>query len=104
MMKRMNFDRTWKEWIKAIIFSKYISILVNDNPTKDFKAHRGLRQRDPLSLFLFMIVTEGIAGLIKKASVLGVFKGFNFKGLYNVDLLQFTDDTLIIGEGSWNNL
>ncbi|KAI5385044.1 hypothetical protein KIW84_071877 [Lathyrus oleraceus] len=31
-----------------------------------------------------------------KASKIGVFKGFNFKGLYNVDLLQFVDDTLII--------
>lgn len=42
--------------------------------------------------------------MVKKASELGVFKDFNFKGLCNVDLLQFSNETLFIGEESWNNL
>jgi len=37
-------------------------VLVNGCPTKEFIAKRGLHQEVPLALFLFLIVTEGLAG------------------------------------------
>lgn len=79
--------KKWLEWMKDVIFSSQISILVNGSPTKDFEAHMGLRQGDPISPFLFVIVVEGLVGLLRNTSEIGVFKGFNFKGLCNVDLL-----------------
>ncbi|MCH99815.1 LINE-1 reverse transcriptase like, partial [Trifolium medium] len=44
-----------------------MSILINGRPTEDFKVERGLRQGDPLSPFLFLIVVEGLAGMMRKA-------------------------------------
>jgi hypothetical protein len=44
-----------------------MSILVNGSPTNDFKVSKGLRQGDPLSPFLFLIVAEGLAGMMKLA-------------------------------------
>lgn len=41
-----------------------MSVLVNGSPTQDFKVHRGLRQGDLLSPFLFLIVAEGLAALV----------------------------------------
>lgn len=64
MMKRINFWIKWLEWMKVIVFSSHILILGNGVPTKDFEAHKGLRQGDPLSLFLFVIIVEGLAGLL----------------------------------------
>lgn len=38
---------------------------MNGSPTDEFKVHRGFRQGDPLSPFLFTIAAEGLAGLVR---------------------------------------
>jgi hypothetical protein len=50
-----------------------MSIMVNGSPTDDFKVGRGLRQGDPLSPFLFLIVVEGLAGMMHKSIDIGKF-------------------------------
>lgn len=40
------------------------SILVNGSPTAPFKLHRGLRQGDPLSPFLFDLIVETLSLVI----------------------------------------
>jgi len=35
-----------------------MSILVNGSPTKEFIPTRGLRQGNPMALFLFLVVAE----------------------------------------------
>jgi len=40
--------------------------MVNDNPTKEFKPSRGLRQGNPIAQFLFLITAQGISGLVTK--------------------------------------
>ncbi|CAK8571295.1 unnamed protein product [Lathyrus sativus] len=72
-----------------------MSVLVNGSTTKDFKMERRLRQGDLLSLFLFVIVMEGLTGLKKKAVELGDFRGFQFNDEDSVDMLQFADDTIV---------
>lgn len=75
-----------------------MSILVNGSPMKDFEVGKGLRQGDPLSSFLFVIIVEGLAGLVKKTADLGEFKGFNAQDMCKLNIMQFADDTLVIGE------
>ncbi|PNX66623.1 ribonuclease H, partial [Trifolium pratense] len=70
-----------------------MSILVNGSPTADFNVGRGLRQGDPLSPFLFLIVAEGLAGLMRKAVELGKFKGYSINDDIQFQILQFADDT-----------
>lgn len=40
--------------------------LVNGSPTEEIKLEKGLRQGDPLAHFLFLIVAEGLSGLMKR--------------------------------------
>ncbi|PNX63709.1 ribonuclease H, partial [Trifolium pratense] len=85
-------------WMRACIFESSMSILVNGSPTDDFKVGRGLRQGDPLSPFLFLIVAEGLAGMMNKAVDIGKFKGFKINANLHFQMLQFADDTIIMGE------
>src|SRR3954465_9695010 len=91
-------------WMEMLIFNSSMSVLVNGSPTKEFVVEKGLRQGDPLSPFLFVLVTEGLVGLVKKSSKIGEFKGIAFNGVCEVDLLQFADDTLMMGECSWRQV
>jgi len=55
--------------------SATISILINGSPTREFKPKRGLRQGDLLAPSLFLIVAEGLAGLVREATRIGVLEG-----------------------------
>ncbi|XP_058751776.1 uncharacterized protein LOC131624873 [Vicia villosa] len=90
--------------MEATTFYSNLSILVNNILTKDFEVGRGLRHGDLLSAFLFVIIVEGLAGLVRKALEIGEFNGFNIHDSCNVEILQFADDTLLIGERSWKNV
>ncbi|XP_058741507.1 uncharacterized mitochondrial protein AtMg01250-like [Vicia villosa] len=81
-----------------------MSILVNGSSTKEFDVCRGLRQGDPLSPFLYVIVAEGLTGLVRKSIQVGEFGRFDIKGSCWVNILQFADDTLIVGEGTWKHV
>lgn len=90
--------------MEALVFNSTMSILVNGSSTKDFVVSRGLHQGDPFSLFLFLLVVEGLTALLNKASSLGDYVGFQVGNEVHFEIIQFADDTLLIGDGSWNNL
>src|SRR4051812_35368086 len=100
MMERMRFGSRWLKWMELLIFNSRMSILVNGSPNKEFEVFRGLRQGDSLSPFLFVLTAEGLTGLEKQSIDGGGFERFMIKGSCSVDILQFADDTLSVGEGS----
>jgi hypothetical protein len=104
MMGRMGFAEGWRRWIRACVFQSSMSVLVNGSPIGDFNMGKGLRQGDPLSPFLFLIVVEGLTGLMCKAVEGNIFPGFKVSDNTSFHTLQFADDTIFVGEGSWNNL
>jgi len=67
MLGRLDFCKKWISWIKACLELASMSVLVNGSPTKEFIPKKGLRQGDPLSPFLFLIVAEGLAGVSRIA-------------------------------------
>ncbi|CAK8532500.1 unnamed protein product [Lathyrus sativus] len=66
-MERMSFHSTWRKWILECLKSSRVSVLVNGIPTKELTVGRGLKQGDPLSPFLFLLVAEGFNLLMKRA-------------------------------------
>ncbi|GKV21416.1 hypothetical protein SLEP1_g31399 [Rubroshorea leprosula] len=66
MMDRFGFGIKWRGWIKECLLTARVSVLVNGTTTMEFEIGKGLRQGDPLSLFLFLMIGEGLHGLIKK--------------------------------------
>jgi hypothetical protein len=104
MMVRMGFAGEWRRWIRACVCQSSMSVLVNGSPTEDFSVGKGIRQGDPFSPFLFLIIAEGLTGLISKAVETGRFHGYTVNYNISFHTLQFADDTIIVGEGTWDNL
>ncbi|GKV28130.1 hypothetical protein SLEP1_g37215 [Rubroshorea leprosula] len=105
MLLRMGFTTTWGNWIKECLQSSIISILINESPTRQFPISKGIRQGDPLSPFLFLIVAKGLNGLLLSAVDKKVYKGVRIgNGDVMVSYLQFADDTIFFGEASEENI
>ncbi|XP_058739158.1 uncharacterized protein LOC131611048 [Vicia villosa] len=47
---------------------------------------------------------EGLSGLVRKSIEIGEFESFCIKSSCWVDILQFADDTLLMGEGTWKHV
>jgi len=105
MMRILGFCGKWIQWIRACLESATISVLVNGSPTKEFKPSRGLRQGDPIAPFLFLVVAQGLAGLVKQATRKKLFTGLKVgHKKVDVNLLQFADDTLFVCESNIQNI
>lgn len=77
------------------------SILVNGSPTEDFPLERVLRQGDPLSLFVFLLVAEGLV-MISASVEEDLFKGYGVGSTNSIVVshFQFADDTLLLDVNS----
>ncbi|XP_071718492.1 uncharacterized mitochondrial protein AtMg01250-like [Rutidosis leptorrhynchoides] len=89
----------------ACLHSNSISVLVNGSPTKEFRMRRGVRQGDPLSPYLFIIVAEGFNMLMKRAIESSLYKGLVIgKDKVKLTHLQYADDTVFFEEWNKSNL
>lgn len=75
MLWRMAFGQKWRDWMKACITTTSFAILVNGDPSSLFKPTRGLRQGDPLSPLLFIIVMEAFNRLLNRAQEQQLIRG-----------------------------
>ena len=95
MLGRLGFDGKWIEWIKNCLESSSLSVLVNGSPTTEFKPMKSLRQGDPLAPFLFLIVAEGLAGVVRQAEEKKLVESIEVREKQvKVSMLQYADDTL----------
>ncbi|GKU94711.1 hypothetical protein SLEP1_g8164 [Rubroshorea leprosula] len=85
MMEKMGFDKVWREWIAECLRSNTVSVLVNGSATKEFSMSRGLRQGDPLSPFLFLMVAEALNGLTSTAVEKGLKVNYRKSSLIGVN-------------------
>lgn len=62
----MKFGDRWLGWLQLMFDSARISVLINGIPTKEFKPSCGIRQSDPLSPLLFLLVGEILHCMLQK--------------------------------------
>jgi hypothetical protein len=99
MLQRCGFGERWRDWIRWCISTVKFSILVNGTPSGFFQSSRGIRQGDPLSPLLFVVVMEALSRMLYESMRQGLLSGFSvgirgYEPLV-VNHLLFADDTLI---------
>jgi hypothetical protein len=99
LLKRCSFGERWCSWIKHCISSVQFTVLINGFPSGFFGSSRGVRQGDPLSPFLFVLVIEAfskmISAIYSRGLILGFFVGTREVDRVEVSHLLFADDTLV---------
>lgn len=105
MMSKMGFGSTWIRWIKECISTSSVSVLINGSPTKEFSMGHGIRQGDPLSPFLFLIVAEGLNLLLEEAKSKNMLSGIKIgNGDLDISNLKYADDTIIMAHATHTNV
>ena len=101
ILEAFSFGPDWVKWIMGLITSSFFAILVNGAPSKCFSPSRGIRQGDPLSPFIFVLVAEGLGRLIKGKILAGRLKGLHLhEGSEVQSHQQFVDDTLLMAHSA----
>eukprot|EP00253_Pinus_taeda_P030987 PITA_30987 len=98
VLKAYGFDDNWIRLVMAFVTTISCSILLNGSPSRTFNPSRGLRQGDPISPFLFILMMEGLGRAITAAREEGRIQGPRLTR--NGDTLthqQFVDDTMLQG-------
>ncbi|GKD23438.1 RNA-directed DNA polymerase, eukaryota, partial [Tanacetum coccineum] len=98
ILEKFGFGMRWRDWIQSCLKSSRGSILVNGIPTSEFQFHKGLKQGDPLSPLLFILVMESLHLSFLNVVSAGLFKGISLNSSLQIFHFFYADDVIFIGK------
>jgi hypothetical protein len=96
VLEARGFPPQWCDWMDAIFRTSKSAVLLNGVPGRWIDLKRGLRQGDPLSPYLYLLMGDLLQRMIQLDTVLRHPLAANAP----CPVLQYADDTLIILEAS----
>lgn len=96
VVRKFGFHDEWIILIKECFSMTMCLVLVNGSATRYSLGKQGLRQGDPLSPYLFILIIEALGRSISTALVNGRIEGIKPTTLIpSITHQQFADDTLV---------
>ncbi|CAL1413718.1 unnamed protein product [Linum trigynum] len=101
LLRAYGFSEVWCGRVRSCISTVKFRLLFNGEPSAEFQPSKGIRQGDPLSPLLFILMSNALSFLIKKAPQRHVIKGLKLnRSCPSLTHCLFADDTIIFGEAS----
>ncbi|GJY65385.1 RNA-directed DNA polymerase, eukaryota, partial [Tanacetum coccineum] len=100
-LKAFGFGQKWCTWIGGCLKNAMGSVLVNGNPSSEFQFFKGLKQGDPLSHFLFILIMEMLHLSFMRILNVGLYNGISLNDSFTISHLFYADDVVFVGE--WND-
>lgn len=75
VLLKMGFCLKWVDNIMRCVSSVHYSLLLSGKKVGSFQPERGLRQGDPLSPYLFIIVADVLSNMVTSFAEVGEFEG-----------------------------
>jgi hypothetical protein len=92
----MGFPTKLVATIMCCVSTVSFSILINGTPSPSFKPHRGIRQGDPLSPYLFILCADVLSSLINHLQATNKVKGISIAtNAPPISHLFFADDSIL---------
>lgn len=105
VLQLFGFCPTFCLWIRTILESSRISILLNGSPKGYFRCERGVRQGDPLSLLLFCLgedyLSRLLASLVRQGDLVPLQCA---RRVSPSSHFLYADDILLFGRATKRNL
>ena len=99
ILSRFGFQEAWINLVMQCVETIDFSVSINGVLTSYFKPQKGLRQGDPISPYLFILMAEYLSRLILNEQQKGNIKGIRItKHCPPMTHSQFADDTVVFGE------
>ena len=92
--------------MRACVSTVRYSVIVNGSPTGFFDSSRGLRQGDPLSPLLFLVIMEVLSRMLRRTEEGGFIRGYRAGRTNEVCIshLLYADDTIIFCDAEHEQL
>ena len=104
LLERMGFGDRWRRWLRTCVSTVRFSVLVNGSPAGFFGSSRGLRQGNPLSPLLFLLIMKVLSRILKKTEEGGFIQCFHVGPVNSTSIrvshLLFANDTILFSDAS----
>ena len=101
VLEAFGFSHQWVNLIFKFISTPKISVLINGTPEGFFEISRGIRQGDPLSPSLFILMAEAFGRAVSNAYEERRISGISVtRNLPRITHQQYADDTILPGKSS----
>jgi len=103
VLQNLGFGPIWRDIISGLLATSSTQVLLNGSAGEKNVHQRGLRQGDPLSQILFILVMDVMCYLVKRASEEGILQPISRRNLQN-RISLYADDVVIFLQPSSSDI